>query len=787
MLWWTLRGLKSGNSATRRRSAAAFGAKRDPRAIEPLVAALVDEEDAVRKAAGESLERIDRQWAKSPAAKAAVMTLLPALEAEDFERRRAAARALGAIGDRRAAGALVKALRDNPSTMGIGRPGPHVYYQLVQVEAAAALVEIEEAAAVTPLIEVIRHTPREWGAIRAATAELGRLGDRVAVKPLVDLLDEGPPPSACDDIALALARLADPSAAVPLAKTLLHRTGPPLANVMDVLEKWADPATIAPLTEAAMAGSHAAVALLTRLDPAAACRALPCLGDSNRLSAAAELLRAGRVEALTVVLGALRNLDRHNEALPSCKAALPAMEGFLELHAADVADGDLRDAANLANIAIHVQDDGCGYYGGGGSHQVTFDLGRVRQLARQELIRRDPVATACAAGQWGTVAGMGEAALPALARLLTISEAAQRAGIIRTIGRIGGSQAMPPLLGSLQDENAAVRATAAHALARRGDPSTAPALVVALQDTHKDVRLAAAKALAAIGPAAVGPLQPALRNKDHAVRSTAMEVLAQIADPGGIELLAQGLHDAGSRKPAAEALGATGALAIPALQKVLHSRNWEAVKVASELLARAGWQPSDLRDRDRMAIGRQQLSDASSDALLELLNQPGYGSGDAVVLELGRRHEPRALEPLLARLESGHTGAEIEALGSIQDPRAVEALVALLQRSGKRAVGERAAAALGKSGDIRAADALIEALESAPAGRASGLLVSLLEMKPADFSEPQLRALARRRTIEIGTGQMICATGIEETRTAECSPRLSQLARQELLRRGLEA
>jgi len=786
MLWWTLRGLKSGNSATRRRSAVALGANRDPRAIGPLIAALVDDNKGVREAVGEALDRIDRQWAKSPAAKAAVETLLPALEAEDFERRGAAAGVLGAIGDRRAAGALVKALRDDASSMCVGQPGPHIYFQLVQVVAAAAFVQIEGAAAVAPLIEVIRRTPREWGAIRAAAMELGRLGDRIAVKPLVDLLVEGPAPIACNDIALALARLGDPSAAAPLAKTLLHRTDPPLANVMDVLEKWADPATIAPLTEAAMAGSHPAVALLTKLDSAAACRALPSLSDSNRVSAAAGLLRAGRVEALTAVLGAVRNFDKHQEVLSSCEAALPAVEGFLERHAADVSDGDLREAANLANIAIHVQDDGCGYYGVG-SHLVTIDWGRVRQLARQELIRRDPVATACAAGQWETVAGLGEAALPALTRLLTISEAAQRGGIIRTIGRIGGPQVLPPLLAALQDEDAAVRAAAAHALARRGDPSTAPALVVALQDTHKDVRLAAAKALAAIGPAAVGPLQPAMRNKDHALRRTAMEVLAQIADPGGIELLAQGLHDAGIRKLAAEALGATGALAIPALQKVLHSRNWQAVKVASELLARAGWQPSDRRDRDRMAIGRQQFSDASSEALLELLNQPGYGSGDAVVLELGRRHEPRALEPLRARLESGHTGAEIEALGSIKDPRAAEALVALLQRSGKSAVGERAAAALGKSGDIRAVDALIEALESAPAGRARGLLVSLLDVKPAEFSEPQLRALARRRTIEVGTGQMICATGVEETRSAECAPRLSQLARQELLRRGLEA
>jgi HEAT repeat protein len=539
--------------------------------------------------------------------------------------------------------------------------------------------------------------------------------------------------------------------------------------VAEALEKWADPATVEPLIHAAAAGSREAVALLTKLEPDAACRALPCLKGADRIAAAVALLQAGRAEALPAALDGLRHLDEHKDTLESCQAALPELESFFERHAFEAADAVLRDASDLSSVVITRIAEGCGYYGGGGSYETKVDTSRIRQLARQELIRRDPVASACAAGEWETVIGFGEAALPALTWLLTISEKTQWPKIVRAIGRIGGPQATGLVLEALRDVDADVRAAAAHALARLKEPSTADALVVALQDRHKDVRLAASKALSALGPPAIPSLKPALGNKDHAIRRAAMEVLARFVDPAGSELLAKGLRDsdAGVRKLACEALVAIGKPAIPALQTVLRASNRAAVAVASEILARLGWNPSDPKDRDRFAIGQRQFQQASSDALLALAAEPQ--DRDAI-----------------ARLDGACTVAEVEALGLMADTRAVEPLIALLRQSRDSRTGEEAAAALGRIGDIRAVDALIAAIDSKAVGRAMGALIKLLETKAADFSEPQLRTLAGRVTITIGTGQMICATGVEESRSVECSPRLSQLARQELLRRGLE-
>lgn len=782
MLWWKLRRLRASNATTRRCSAVALGATLDRRAIGPLVSALGDENVEVRRAAADALTRIDPHWAESPAAKPATVALLPALAADDLDRRRDVARVLGALGDRRATTALVAALTDAPGSVHSGESS--FDYYPVQSAAATALAEIEGQAAVEPLLEITRRTPRDWSAIRAAVGALGQLDNQSAIKPLIQLLTEDPPPNARDAIAQTLAHLDDQSAAVPLAQTLAYSWSVP---VIEALERWADPATIEPLVQAGRVGSRQAVALLTKLAPAAACQLLPALNASSRIDVAVMLMNAGHVEALTVLMEALRTLEEHTDAIRSAQAALPALETFFERHSSEMADDLLREASDLPNVVIRGIEEGCGYYGGGSYHETKIDTSRIRQLARQELIRRDPVASACSAGNWEAVAGLGETALPALFWLLTIAEKAQRPKIVRVIGRIGGPQALGPSLEALRDDDAAVRTAGAHALARLKEPSTAEALVVALQDQHKDVRLAAARALPELGSAAIQALKPALKSKHQEIRRTAMEVLAQISDPARSELLAQGLldPDASVRKVAREALGTLGEPAIPALRDVLHASNWAAVEAASELLAQLGWKPSDAEDRDRFSIGRREFSRASSDVLLSLAADLRYR--DEIALELGKRREPRALDRLLARLDGGCTRAEVEALGLMADPRAVQPLIDFLRRNWDTGVGEEAARALGRIGDIRAADALIEALGRSPLGGAMPILVKWLEAKPAGFSDAQLRLLAVRQTILVGTGEMICSTGHEVMRERETSPRLSQLARQELRRRGLEA
>ena len=75
-----------------------------PRAVEPLIAALKDENEYVRQAAAEVLGKIGDARAVEP--------LIAALKDESFSVRAAAARALGEIKDPRAVEPLIAALKD---------------------------------------------------------------------------------------------------------------------------------------------------------------------------------------------------------------------------------------------------------------------------------------------------------------------------------------------------------------------------------------------------------------------------------------------------------------------------------------------------------------------------------------------------------------------------------------------------------------------------------------------------------------------------------------------------
>lgn len=94
-------------------AASALGSIGDPRALGPLVSILKHRSLFLRLAVERALDRIDSGWAHSPAAAEAVPAIIKAfLECPDWEVRRAAADALGKIGDPRAVEALLLAQKD---------------------------------------------------------------------------------------------------------------------------------------------------------------------------------------------------------------------------------------------------------------------------------------------------------------------------------------------------------------------------------------------------------------------------------------------------------------------------------------------------------------------------------------------------------------------------------------------------------------------------------------------------------------------------------------------------
>lgn len=165
--------LAGQNQTVRRLAVEVLGQIGDPRAVEPLIGALADQHPDVRRAAANALRNM---------AALAFMPVIDALADQDRNVRQSAVAILGDIaspwGDRRrsaqAIEPLIGALADQD-------PG-------VRRESARILGSVGEQRAVEPLISALADQSRE---VRAAAAEsLGRIGDQRAVGPLIDSLAE---------------------------------------------------------------------------------------------------------------------------------------------------------------------------------------------------------------------------------------------------------------------------------------------------------------------------------------------------------------------------------------------------------------------------------------------------------------------------------------------------------------------------------------------------------------------------------------------------------------------
>ena len=164
MLWWRLRQLRSKNEGTRERAAEELSTSGDLRVVEPLVAALKDEERSVRETAAQVLGRIGEPRV--------VELLVAVLKDEDRRVRKEAARVLGQIRDQQAVEPLVAALRDED--------------RYVREEAARALGQIGDRQAVEPLIAALKDKDIRKDAVWA----LRLIRDPRAVEPLVKVLND---------------------------------------------------------------------------------------------------------------------------------------------------------------------------------------------------------------------------------------------------------------------------------------------------------------------------------------------------------------------------------------------------------------------------------------------------------------------------------------------------------------------------------------------------------------------------------------------------------------------
>jgi HEAT repeat protein len=160
-----VKNLKNINASTRWMAAEALGETNSPAAIDPLINALMDINGFVRAAAATSLGSLKSTAAINP--------LLEMLTQDvDVNARRAAAGALGQIGNPKAARPLTRALDDNDKG--------------VRLKAATSLLQLGQTS-IEPLIENVKISAGDWP--QEAEKVLGQLG-QPAVEPLIRMFKD---------------------------------------------------------------------------------------------------------------------------------------------------------------------------------------------------------------------------------------------------------------------------------------------------------------------------------------------------------------------------------------------------------------------------------------------------------------------------------------------------------------------------------------------------------------------------------------------------------------------
>ena len=664
-----LRRLNDEDPIGREVAAAALGELRDPLAVEPLVARLVDNATTsvygtVREAATAALERIDPVWRESEAARAAVPALLRRLD-DEYEVRKVAAEALAELRDVRAVAPLIDRLNDNDP--------------VIRKVAAEALERIDPAW-------------RESEAVRMAVpALLRRLEDgsydiREAATEALERIDLGWWES-------EVARAAAPA--------LLRRL-----NDEDLFEQNAAAETLGKL------GDVRAIAPLI-----------------EKLNDRSSTVRRAAAAALERIDSSWRGSEAARMAVPALLRRLSDDDESVRWVAAE-ALGELGDARAVAPLIDRLNDDD---YVRGVASVALSKLGDARAVAPliDRLADCDPTVRLVAAEALGKF-GDAQAVAPLIDRLVdnvgmygtTVREAATAA-----LERIDPSwreseaarAAVPALLQRLNDDEYEIREVAAEALCELRDTRAVVPLIDRLKDNYHSIREVAAKALGALGDArAVAPLITALADGNSILGKAAMAALERI-DPSwreseaaraAVPTLLQRLGDDnfGVRRGASMALGEFGdARAVAPLIDRLADPDSTVRWVAAASLERIDptWRGSDAA-RAAVPVLLRRLNDNEDD-----VREAAMGALEQIDPSWRESEVARAAVPaLLRRLNDDdeyRVRGVVASLGDLGDTRAVAPLVGALTND-SQVVREAAAEALGKLGDAQVVVPLIDRL-----------------------------------------------------------------------------
>lgn len=453
----------------RRAALEELGAGTDLSVVPDVIAALSDAWIIVRRAAAQALGRIGDPSAVGPLIKLLATEIDPGV-------RRAIGQSLKLLDDEKAIAPLIVAAAGPPRDRGWA------------FEALAGF----GTRARSPLATHLRHSDFK---IRAAAAEAaGRIGDPSLVKPLLPLIGdaEGAVRQAA---AIALGEIGAPQAAGPILVLLDDPDEPVRIHAAEALSKLHEPSGVPRLIgalhdECTEVRVHAATALGLQGDQAAIGPLASLMGDEHdtvRRAAISALMLLGGELSVVALCGALQD--------PVHTVRLRAAEGL----------GILGTPLAVEHL-IGALDD------------------------RHSVVRRE----ACE--------GLARLADPAMLqpfyrKLRTEPSVDVRLSIVRALGQMGNPESIEPLKEALNDEFA-VRSRVCVALGQIGTDEATEALIPLLDDPVPEIRHHAASALGAIGDRRViTHLEKLIDDPDLLVRRGVGKALQQLGDPRGERLL----------------------------------------------------------------------------------------------------------------------------------------------------------------------------------------------------------------------------------------------------------